>query len=144
VDCFKAYNDHYGHQEGDRVLKQVAHALRSNLHRATDYIARYGGEEFSIILLDTPNENGAGVAESLRAAVESLNIENAVSTCAGVVTVSVGVATAGDNGPVSEATLVLYADKALYLAKETGRNRVCSQNVPAPSGRPGEHKRARA
>ena len=143
VDCFKAYNDHYGHQQGDLVLKQVAHTLRAHLHRATDYIARYGGEEFSIILLDTPNSNALGVAESLRAAVENLGLENTVSDCAGVVTVSVGVATAGNNGPTKEAALVLCADKALYRAKETGRNRVCSQPVPPSQEYPEEYKQAR-
>lgn len=129
VDCFKAFNDRYGHQEGDAVLKQVAHTLRNQLHRATDHIARYGGEEFSVILLDTPNYNAIGVAESLRAAIENLDIRNEVSNCSDVVTVSIGVTTTTDAEPVGVTDVILSADKALYRAKETGRNRVCSQPI---------------
>jgi diguanylate cyclase (GGDEF)-like protein len=124
VDHFKQFNDHYGHQQGDRVLKQVALALQDNLHRATDFVARYGGEEFCVILTDTDGRSAVRVAETLRKAVRTLGIRHDYSDCADVVTVSIGVATATVSARVVHLDLIQQADRALYEAKAGGRDRV--------------------
>lgn len=124
IDCFKEFNDRYGHQAGDTVLRQVAQALQNNLHRATDDLARYGGEEFCIVLTDTTTENAISVAERLRAAVEALHIATEGSSCSPYVTISIGIASATPDARIVQLDLVRAADKALYEAKRGGRNRV--------------------
>jgi diguanylate cyclase (GGDEF)-like protein len=124
VDHFKQFNDRYGHQAGDRVLKQVAEALQENLHRATDFVARYGGEEFCVILTETALPHAIRVAEGLRKAVMDLGIRHEDSPGAGVVTISVGVASTTPDQTVVHLDLVQEADRALYRAKELGRNQV--------------------
>jgi diguanylate cyclase (GGDEF)-like protein len=124
VDDFKAYNDEYGHQAGDRVLISVAEFCASETQRSTDVAARYGGEEFVIIL---PNTNAAGalaVAEAVAAAVRGAAIPHRRATAAAVVTVSVGVATHFPELQKTAEQLVGAADAALYAAKRAGRNRV--------------------
>ncbi|OOZ39441.1 hypothetical protein BOW53_11550 [Solemya pervernicosa gill symbiont] len=124
IDNFKKYNDSYGHLEGDSCLQLVAKAMSDAVKRPTDTIARYGGEEFSILLPETPLEGAKEVAEVVRAAVEALGIEHKENP-PGVVTVSLGVATViPDNENINKpVSFVNLADKALYNAKETGRNR---------------------
>jgi diguanylate cyclase (GGDEF)-like protein/PAS domain S-box-containing protein len=121
VDHFKSYNDSYGHQEGDECLKRLSHLLRGMARRPGDVAARYGGEEFAVVLPNTSAEGGQHFAESLRAAVEALNIPHCRSSH-GVVTVSIGLAC---ELPIagSEAAMLQNADAALYSAKENGRNR---------------------
>lgn len=118
VDLFKRFNDRFGHPAGDRLLKELATALQAEL-RATDILARYGGEEFAIILPETDEELAAQVAERLRAAVDT-------QVSAGEpdkhVSISVGVATRRKRETAQE--LVAAADRALYRAKDAGRNRV--------------------
>lgn len=125
VDCFKQFNDAYGHQVGDECLKAVARALAGNTRRPVDLVARYGGEEFAVVLPDTDAQGAAIVAESMRKAVEALAITHRHSTAARVVTVSIGIAVTrperSDDGGF--ATLVARADEALYRAKRDGRNR---------------------
>ncbi|MCK9986312.1 MAG: hypothetical protein AzoDbin1_02784 [Azoarcus sp.] len=125
VDCFKQFNDAYGHQVGDECLKAVARALAGNTRRPVDLVARYGGEEFAVVLPDTDAQGGAIVAESMRSAVEALAITHRHSTAARVVTVSIGIAVTrperSDDGGF--ATLLARADEALYRAKRDGRNR---------------------
>lgn len=125
VDCFKQFNDAYGHQVGDECLKAVARALAGNTRRPVDLVARYGGEEFAVVLPDTDAQGGAIVAESMRRAVEALAITHRHSTAARVVTVSIGIAVTrperSDDGGF--ATLLARADEALYRAKRDGRNR---------------------
>jgi diguanylate cyclase (GGDEF)-like protein len=113
LDRFKDVNDRYGHQVGDAVLTRCASILRHNV-RSTDFVARYGGEEFCILLPDTPAQGALNVAEKLREAIGSLSDP--------VPTVSIGVAvwTPGD----TPDGLLSRADKALYQAKEAGRDRV--------------------
>ncbi len=123
IDYFKLYNDRYGHQAGDDCLRRVAGALRDQVGRAVDFVARYGGEEFAIILPFTDLPGALNVAERLRAAVEGLEIEHWRSD-KGVVTVSMGVATAMPGQGSDPQELILVADKALYRAKEKGRNRI--------------------
>lgn len=122
VDHFKNYNDTNGHPAGDRALQLLATTLDNEL-RATDVLARYGGEEFVVLLLDTPKDGAVRVAESLRAAVAAAEFEHGDSQPSGRVTASLGVATFPDDAAGS-SDLVMCADKALYLAKAAGRNRV--------------------
>jgi diguanylate cyclase (GGDEF)-like protein len=124
IDHFKAFNDTYGHQQGDECLKAVAQALRRSLHRPGDLCARYGGEEFAVILPGTTAEGALQVAEGLRASVEDLGLVHASSPAASTVTASVGVATALSGDESTTQSLLRSADKALYEAKRTGRNRV--------------------
>ena len=128
IDDFKAYNDAYGHQAGDACLKSVAQALREVLHRPGDLVARYGGEEFGIILPDTPQEGASTVAELLRARIEALEIKHKSSRASKFVTISLGVATF-DGENITQEILLETADKALYLAKDRGRNLVAVMNV---------------
>jgi diguanylate cyclase (GGDEF)-like protein len=123
IDHFKLLNDRYGHPGGDGCLRDVARALQSTLDRPDDVLARYGGEEFIVLLRDCPVEIAQAVAERLRAAVQSLRIENAGSP-ERVVTVSIGVATGELTDESSAARLVEDADRALYQAKCAGRNLV--------------------
>jgi diguanylate cyclase (GGDEF)-like protein len=125
VDHFKAYNDRYGHPEGDECLKEVAATLKRRLRRPGDLIARFGGEEFIAILAGTPLTTAASAAERVRKGVEAMNRLHATSSTDSVVTVSIGVACLRPNTPhASPAQLIAAADEALYQAKSRGRNRV--------------------
>lgn len=149
VDCFKSFNDAYGHRAGDRCLRRVAEIAAAGVRRPGDMVARYGGEEFFILLPETDAEGAAAVAEALRAAVQAAAVPHAGSPM-GVVTVSMGVATtifsgapptAGDgfrDGYFGDATiidspesLIDRADRALYAAKDAGRNRVFATTTAA-------------
>lgn len=123
IDDFKRFNDRFGHPAGDACLREVAHVLLNTLVRPGDVFARYGGEEFVALLREADLSGARIVAERLRAAVEALRIENPDSA-AGVVTISVGVASATLDQDTTAASLVGAADKALYEAKCAGRNRV--------------------
>lgn len=123
VDHFKSYNDTHGHPAGDKVLVQVSRILQRAL-RTTDVVARYGGEEFAIILLDTPLEAGAEVAEKLRLAVRQTAFPGArKSQPAGRITISLGMAGLPEHGTTA-AELLEAADSALYGAKRAGRDKV--------------------
>jgi diguanylate cyclase (GGDEF)-like protein len=124
IDFFKAYNDHYGHQQGDDTLIKVAGALAAALLRPLDLIARYGGEEFAVILPDMDSAGGVQVAETLRQRIALLAIPHAAAAGAPCVTVSIGVATQAPQNPVEVAALIGAADRALYTAKRSGRDRV--------------------
>jgi diguanylate cyclase (GGDEF)-like protein len=126
IDCFKFYNDHYGHQQGDDTLIKVAGALAEMLQRPLDLIARYGGEEFAVILPEMSEAHSAQMAEAMRQKIAALAIPHATTIVGDTVTVSIGMATrTADNG-VEAATLIGAADRALYQAKRQGRNRVVS------------------
>lgn len=124
IDSFKQLNDNLGHQMGDECLKMLATTLRDNLRMDIDLIARYGGEEFSVILPDTDLENARRVAEKLRIAIEQCAIEHLASPVADVVTASIGVAATIPGTNSSPDELVNTADRNLYLAKQSGRNRI--------------------
>lgn len=124
IDCFKPFNDHYGHLAGDDCLKQVARTLQQELPRLTDFLARYGGEEFVVVLSATDLAGAQRVAERLRLAVEALAIPHACSEAAKVVTISIGVAAAHASASSQAQVLVAEADKMLYQAKHRGRNQV--------------------
>lgn len=124
IDKFKAYNDYYGHQAGDEVLKAVAQCVALCVRRPADHVARYGGEEFVVTLPDTDAAGATSVAETVRQAIFDLDIEH-VQSPYGCVTVSIGVVTSQGRALHDGAILVKMADSALYEAKSTGRNRVC-------------------
>ena len=127
VDRFKRFNDTYGHQAGDAVLRSVARALDSNV-RKVDYVARYGGEEFAVIAPETSAENAATLAERLRRAVEETTVPWAAQKLG--VTISIGVAVITEAIDEADASnIIRAADERLYAAKRAGRNRVeVSQN----------------
>ncbi|MDB4936343.1 MAG: hypothetical protein JWP87_3315 [Labilithrix sp.] len=120
VDFFKAYNDRYGHQQGDACLAQVARALESVSRRPADLAVRYGGEEFALVLPATAAEGAIGIAERVRAAVRELGIVHEGSPGRGRVTISVGVATV--IGAWTAPEIITLADRALYEAKAAGRD----------------------
>ena len=127
VDYFKKVNDDYGHLAGDKVLRIIAKTLRTRL-RKTDFIARFGGEEFVILMPETQQDQALNVAEGVREAIASCPFhfkEQPVS-----ITTSFGIAEffKGDNGE----KVFSRADRALYQAKEEGRNRCVVASEPTP------------
>jgi diguanylate cyclase (GGDEF)-like protein/PAS domain S-box-containing protein len=122
VDNFKEYNDHYGHPQGDRRLRDVAACIQREALRAGDLVARIGGEEFAVLLPQTQNDGAFVVGEKIRASVEADRQPHRASTSGSYLTVSVGVATLRDAEGLED--FVAKADTALYAAKKTGRNRV--------------------
>lgn len=130
IDYFKLFNDTYGHAMGDQCLKDVAWTLKDSLKRPTDIIARYGGEEFAVLLPNTDRAGAEMVANKMRDEVESLKIPHSSSEVCGFVTISLGVATVrADFNIGTSVDLVKAADRALYQSKNSGRNRVSSQNL---------------
>jgi diguanylate cyclase (GGDEF)-like protein len=117
ADHFKAYNDGYGHQAGDQVLVGIAVCIADSVHRAGDCAARFGGEEFAVLLPGLDLAAAHSLAETIRRKVEEWSDEQ------GGVTISVGVASVTPRAPQHWADLVEAADKALYAAKDSGRNR---------------------
>jgi two-component system chemotaxis family response regulator WspR len=124
IDHFKLFNDTYGHQAGDDCLVRVAQAVEDTLNRPADLAARYGGEEFVGLLVDTDSEGARLLAERVRARVEALDIEHSSSDVSPVLTVSLGSASTVPRGAMRPEDLVDLADRALYAAKQRGRNRV--------------------
>lgn len=129
IDFFKNYNDTYGHQTGDDCLKLVAGSLSGLLKRPGDLAARYGGEEFAAILPNTDMQGAAAIAEMLRSGIEALQIPHSSSSVSAHVTVSAGVASTVPVRTDSPGNLLAAADKALYQAKQSGRNRVTLREV---------------
>ena len=121
IDFFKKFNDKYGHQAGDAVLKHVAKTLK-NCVRNSDYVCRYGGEEMAIILDNTTRETAVNIAQKICETIASKNY-NLTPDLSVNITVSLGVATYSENGN-SVTELIEYSDKCLYKAKENGRNQV--------------------
>jgi diguanylate cyclase (GGDEF)-like protein/PAS domain S-box-containing protein len=124
VDHFKQYNDTFGHAAGDVCLQRVAQALQAHALRPTDLAARYGGEEFVLLFAETPMDAAARLAEAIRAAVEGLQLVNPRSSTSRWLTVSVGVATIVPTQLDQIEQLFVCADRAMYAAKASGRNRV--------------------
>jgi two-component system, cell cycle response regulator len=122
LDYFKRYNDTYGHLEGDDCLKVVASAITRVVNRPADLVARYGGEEFAIILPSTPSEGAMQVAQSIRQEIQKLKIPHQASAVGEYVTMSLGIATKIPDREILAKELIEAADKALYQAKEQGRN----------------------
>ncbi len=127
VDYFKLFNDNYGHVDGDLCLKRIARALKIAIKRPADLVARYGGEEFVIIL---PNTNNAvDIAKECREIIEQSKIPHEYSKVANVVTISIGVGACIPDTKADPYDFIKTVDKALYRAKQEGRNRVESAPV---------------
>ena len=127
VDCFKLYNDNYGHLLGDDCLRSVAGVIKDCLNRPADLAARFGGEEFTVLLPDTNTEGAVYVAESIRTRVQDLMIVHAFSPVNKHVTLSLGVSTVLPEHKSNPQALIEASDRALYEAKRAGRNRVVSK-----------------
>lgn len=130
IDFFKSYNDHYGHLDGDHMLRWVASTIADHC-RSVDTAYRYGGEEFLVLLPEQTLDRAQAVAARLRSAIESLGARHAKSPF-GVITVSAGVAEMSAP-PKSTSDLLKEADTALYRAKTLGRNQVATHEVAEQS-----------
>lgn len=126
VDFFKRYNDGLGHQQGDACLRAVAGIFAAAVHRPSDTAARYGGEEFACVLGDTDAQGALLVADRIRASVERLGMPHPDSDAARCVTISLGIATMVPDHQAGFLSLVEEADRRLYEAKRSGRNRVAT------------------
>jgi diguanylate cyclase (GGDEF)-like protein len=124
VDHFKRFNDQYGHQAGDACLRSLARILAAQVRRPADLAARYGGEEFALLLPNTGADGCVEVSERVREALRELGMLHALNPPSKLVTVSLGGATNIPALAVADDSLVAAADRALYAAKESGRDRL--------------------
>ena len=124
IDCFKAFNDNYGHLKGDDCLVLVAKTLLTSIRRPIDLVARYGGEEFMAVLPDTDKDGALLVAERMRKGIEQLAITHEYSEVAAWITISIGVAEIIPQPSDLILEFIESVDTALYQAKQAGRNRV--------------------
>ncbi|MEL6900040.1 MAG: CHASE2 domain-containing protein [Cyanobacteria bacterium J06606_4] len=127
VDYFKAYNDLYGHPAGDDCLRKVAQGIKSTV-RSEDLVARYGGEEFVIVLTDTTEEMASSATERIQNHIRGLSIPHEGSQVNSCVTLSFGLASSSRHYSTAPSELIDYADKALYEAKQAGRDRLVVSN----------------
>ena len=123
IDFFKKYNDFYGHLAGDDSLRQVASAIAQSAARGCDLAARYGGEEFTVLLPGENSDGAIAVAQKIMQAISELKIVHAVSEVSPLLTVSIGIATILPCKDMTADALLKMADRALYKAKASGRNR---------------------
>ena len=121
IDLFKQYNDLYGHQAGDNVLRTVAQTLQKKLRAKYDFIGRYGGEEFLVLLYNSSASETMKIAEKLRIEIKNLNIEHSAEKDK-ILTISLGAYTSVPTNELSYETMLSFADSALYKAKESGRD----------------------
>lgn len=134
IDYFKKYNDTCGHLEGDSCLRMVAGAIRSSLKRPEDFVARFGGEEFIVVLPSTDVAGALKVAEKIHLNVANLAIEHPGSSVNACVTVSIGAASTIPCCTADRKLLLAASDRALYKAKNQGRNRTYMDDVqPSPA-----------
>ena len=124
IDCFKAYNDTYGHPAGDKCIQQVSQVLQQATQRSADLVARYGGEEFAIILPNTDANGALQVAQRIRNQLAALKLPHQSSPMSEWLTLSIGVATKIPNPQEAPISLVQSADNSLYQAKAEGRDRL--------------------
>ncbi|MBL1209335.1 diguanylate cyclase domain-containing protein [Geminocystis sp. GBBB08] len=124
IDYFKLYNDFYGHQKGDDCITEVAQCINFVVKRPSDLVARYGGEEFAVILPNTDLQGALIVAELIHNAINSLSIPHEKSPVSNCITLSMGIGCLIPNHQRQPENLICDADKALYLAKNQGRNRI--------------------
>lgn len=132
IDDFKKLNDHLGHAEGDRCLVEVASIIKENVRRDRDHVARYGGEEFLVLLPGVDEGEAISVAERIRKSVEAAAFPNPASRVSRRVTLSIGVAVQTADEAIPPEQLQRQADAALYLAKQSGRNRVLLHRPESP------------
>ncbi len=144
IDCFKDYNDRYGHQAGDECLRAVAVSLSQCARRPLDFVARYGGEEFAIVLYEADREYLAEVLTRIQRSIAELNIPHEASRVASRLTVSIGAANVLPGANRTPDGLIQLADEALYSAKEQGRNRVVVMEAEYQTLRTGSFEKRRA
>ncbi len=143
IDCFKDYNDRYGHQAGDECLRAVAVSLSQCARRPLDFVARYGGEEFAVVLYEASREYVAEVLTRIQRSIAELNIPHEASLVASRLTVSIGAAFILPSGNRTPDGLIQLADEALYSAKEQGRNRVVVMEAEYHTLRTGRFEKRR-
>ncbi|GGP45393.1 hypothetical protein GCM10009347_11070 [Shewanella algicola] len=124
IDYFKLFNDHYGHLEGDNCLLNIANILTQNTKRPRDLVARFGGEEFTLVLPDTNIQDAVQIAKHIHNDIANSELKHQCSKVSEFVTVSIGIAGVIPSGTSSVGELMEMADKALYVAKQNGRNRI--------------------
>jgi diguanylate cyclase (GGDEF)-like protein len=144
IDCFKDYNDRYGHQAGDECLRAVAVSLSQCARRPLDFVARYGGEEFAVVLYEASREYVAEVLTRIQRSIAELNIPHEASRVASRLTVSIGAAFILPSSNRTHEGLIQLADEALYSAKEQGRNRVVVMEAEYHTLRTGRFEKRRA
>lgn len=120
IDDFKEYNDHYGHDLGDLILRRIADSISNSLKRDTDFISRFGGEEFVVLLPDTDTTNALAIAEQIRANINKLALQHSESLTE-IVNISIGIESL-KGSKLNQQQLLKHADIALYQAKESGKN----------------------
>ena len=131
ADCFKALNDASGHLHGDECLRELARLCTAAVRDGADLVARYGGEEFALLLPHCDSEEAMRIAQNLRQQVEARALAHPASPVAPHITVSIGFSVLRPRESVSAEALIAAADRALYCAKQLGRNRVeCSTTLP--------------
>lgn len=128
VDKFKLYNDYYGHLGGDDCLVRIAQTVQQVVHRPADLVARYGGEEFSVLLPNTDLAGAIKIAKNIQQAIHDQAIPHAQSDVTDIVTLSLGITSLIPTCDIKPDTLIASADKALYNAKEMGRDRYCTHS----------------
>ncbi|HWL25558.1 MAG TPA: diguanylate cyclase [Ureibacillus sp.] len=128
IDCYKNFNDTYGHLAGDECLKKVANCINSFTNEPDSFVARYGGEEFCIAMIHNKQDEASITAEEIRMAIERLQIKHETSLVHGFLTVSIGVVTLVPEKDLRINEVLTMADKALYEAKQNGRNHVMQYN----------------
>jgi diguanylate cyclase (GGDEF)-like protein len=143
IDCFKDYNDRYGHQAGDECLRAVAVSLSQCARRPLDFVARYGGEEFAVVLYEASREYVAEVLTRIQRSIAELNIPHEASRVATRLTVSIGAAFILPTSTRTHDGLIQLADEALYSAKEQGRNRVVVMEAEYHTLRTGRFEKRR-
>lgn len=130
IDYFKNYNDFYGHQMGDQVISAIAKTIKSSI-RHMDFIARYGGEEFVVLLPETSAQGAYAVATNIYRAIDRQMIPHEKSLVSNHVTISLGITVFNGNPKISQDSVIHTADKALYRAKQLGRNQIYYQPLPS-------------
>lgn len=130
IDYFKNYNDFYGHQMGDQVISTIAKMIKSSI-RHMDFIARYGGEEFVVLLPETSAQGAYAVATNIYRAIDRQMIQHEKSLVSNHVTISLGITVFNGNPKISQDSVIHTADKALYRAKQLGRNQIYYQPLPS-------------
>lgn len=130
IDKFKAFNDTYGHEAGDKCLKAVANNIKQQLNRPRDFVARFGGEEFMCLLPNTDQAGAILAANNIREGIYNLRITHDTSSVSDYITASVGCLTINSDHSFSIERLLTEVDVLLYEAKNSGRNKTCYKHIP--------------
>ncbi|MFT6990426.1 MAG: diguanylate cyclase (GGDEF)-like protein [Paraglaciecola sp.] len=132
IDCFKLYNDNYGHSAGDQCLKDISKIVGDSLNRDSDFFARYGGEEFLCILPNTDAKGAKEIATHIIEQLKAAALPHKYSNVADYVTMSIGIATSQPDDLLPPEVIIKRADSALYVAKQTGKNSLSLYSLAIP------------